>query len=77
MPNVSRCLKRSLVVGDKVEGSKLVYRYDTSWHQVWAGTERATQAEITGKTLTLTTAPFKSSLTGLDVVVITTWERVE
>jgi hypothetical protein len=61
----------------KVEGSKLVYRYDTSWHQAWTGTERTTQVDIAGKKLTLTTAPFKGSLTGLDVVVITTWERVE
>ena len=61
----------------KVEGNKITARYDTSWHQVWTGTERSSQIEISGKKLTLTTAPFKSSFTGLDVVSITTSERVE
>ena len=61
----------------KVEGDKLTTRYDTSWHQAWTGTERSGTVEISGKKLTITGAPFKSSLTGLDVVAITTAEKVE
>ena len=61
----------------RLEGNKLVTRYDTSWHQGWTGTERTGTVEISGKTLTLTGAPFKSSLTGLDIVAISTFERVE
>ena len=61
----------------KVEGNKTISRFDTSWHQVWTGTERSAMIEISGKKLTLTTAPFKSSFTGLDVVSITTLEKVE
>jgi len=61
----------------KVEGNKFTGRYDTSWHQAWTGTERSVTVAISGKTLTTTTAPFKSSLTGLDVVAIATLEKVE
>ena len=35
------------------------------------------QAEIKGKTLTVTTEPFKAAADGKEVVVTTIWERVE
>ena len=60
-----------------IEGGKLINRYDTSWQQVWTGTERAVIFVIDGNTLTTTTPPFKSRLTGLQVVAIATAERVE
>jgi Lipocalin-like domain len=59
------------------EGNKVTTRFDTSWHQAWTGTQRVSTVEITGKTLTSNGAPFKSALTGLDVVPVTTFERVE
>jgi hypothetical protein len=61
----------------RLEGNKLITRFDTSWHQAWTGTERTNTVEISGKTLMNASAPFKSSLTGLDVVSIVTYERVE
>ncbi len=61
----------------KVEGNKIVTHYDTSWHQIWTGRDISSQTEIKGKTLTLTTEPFKSPLDGKEVVAVTTWERVE
>jgi len=61
----------------KVEGNKAVTRYDTSWHQLWTGRDISAQTEINGKTLTLTTAPFKAAADGKEVVVVTTWDRVE
>lgn len=62
----------------RVEGNKLAIRYETSWHQLWTGSERSGPPPvISGKTLTTTTAPFKSPLDGAEVVVVTTWERVE
>jgi len=61
----------------KVEGNKVVTRYDTSWHQLWTGRDISGQAEINGKTLTLTTEPFKAAVDGKEVVVTTIWERVE
>ena len=73
-------LFRSLAGGSgtyKIEGKKMTVRYDTSWHQLWTGTDVVTDAEVSGTTLTLTTAPFKSPQDGKDVTVVTTWERVE
>ena len=61
----------------KVEGNKSVTRYDTSWHQLWTGRDLSTELEIKGKTLTVTTEPFKSAVDGKEVVVVTTWERLE
>jgi Lipocalin-like domain len=61
----------------KVEGNKIATHYDTSWHQIWTGRDISSQTEIKGKTLTLTTEPFKSPLDGKEIVVVTTWERVE
>lgn len=61
----------------KIDASKVVARYDTSWHQLWTGKDLPAEANVKDKTLTLTTAPFKSPMDGADVVVVTTWERVE
>lgn len=73
-------LFRTLAAGGgtyKVEGKKVIFHYDTSWHQLWTGTDVTTDAEISGKTLTLTNAPFKSPQDGKEVVVVTTWDRLE
>lgn len=48
-------------------GGKLINWYDTTWHQAWAGTERAVTLVIDGNTFTTTTPRFKGSLTGLQV----------
>jgi hypothetical protein len=61
----------------RVEGNKIVARFDTSWHHAWTDTERQIAVEITANTLTTTSAPFKSSLTGVSVVSIGTYERAE
>lgn len=61
----------------KVEGNKVLTRYDTSWHQLWTGRDLSAQIEIQGKTLTITTEPFKAAVDGKEVVVTTTWERAE
>jgi hypothetical protein len=61
----------------KVEGNMIVTRVDSSWVQSWTGTERRTQAELSGNKLTLTSMPFKSTVTGQDVVTTTTAERLE
>ena len=61
----------------RVDGNKVITRYTTSWHQAWTGTERIGTVELSGKTMTNTGAPFKSALTGLDVVAVSTYERVE
>jgi Lipocalin-like domain len=61
----------------KIEGNKIVTHYDTSWHQLWTGRDISSQSEITDKTLTVTTDPFKSAVDGKEILVVTTWERVD
>jgi hypothetical protein len=61
----------------RIEGNMIVGRCDASWNQAWTGIERTSSAQIVGKTLTLTSTPFKSAIDGKEVVVITTWERTE
>ena len=60
----------------RVEGSTVSLRYDSSWNQSWTGTERKAQMQVSGKTLTWTSPPFKA-LDGKDVISISTLERVE
>jgi hypothetical protein len=60
----------------RVEGDKVVLRYDTSSNQLWTGTERRADMKVVGNVLTWTSAPFPSS-NGKEVVSIQTFERAE
>ena len=60
-----------------VDGKKVIFGYETSWHQLLTGTAEASEAEISGKTLTVSTAPFTSPRDNKTVTVVTTWERIE
>ena len=64
----------------RVEGTTVSFKYTTSSNQSWTGTERKAPALVSGKTLTMTSAPFKAgfgNLAGKDVTAITTFERLE
>ena len=61
----------------KVVGKKLIFNIENSSIQSWNGTERAINIEINGAKLTGTSDPFKSLISGLDVVAVVTWEKVE
>jgi hypothetical protein len=61
----------------KTEGNKVIYNVDIAWTPSWVGTTRTSQVEVASNKLTLTTAPFKSTLDGKDIVVVTTYERAE
>jgi len=61
----------------KTEGSKVIFDVDIAWVQSWVGTTRTDQVEMASDKLTVTTPPFKSTLDGQDIVVITTYERAE
>jgi hypothetical protein len=61
----------------KMQGKQAVTHIDASWIQSWTGTDRPLDIEITGRKLTMTSAPFKSPVDGKDVVVITTYDRAE
>ena len=61
----------------RLEGNTVSLRYDSSWNQSWTGTERKAEMQVSGKTLTWKSPPFKALDTGKDVVAITTLERME
>ena len=47
----------------------VVHHIDTSWNQAWTGTDQIRHLCWTGDVLTITTAPYKSYLDGLDGTV--------
>jgi hypothetical protein len=61
----------------KVEGNTLTSTFDVSWNQGWAGTSQKRQIEISGNKLTITSAPYKSPLTGKEQAFVSILERVE
>ena len=61
----------------KTEGNKVIYNVDIAWVQSWVGPTRTYQVEMASNKLTVTTPPFKSTLDGQDIVVVTTYERAE
>jgi hypothetical protein len=61
----------------KTDGDKVIMQYGVSYIPSWTGTARTFQAQIAGNKLTMTAEPFKSRRDGKDIVVVTTWERVE
>ena len=74
-------LFRTMVAGSGkykvVHGKKIILSYEASYHQLLTGTDDAAEAEISGQTLTVSTAPFKSPRDNKMVTVVTTWERLE
>lgn len=60
----------------RVEGDKVVLSYDTSWNQLWTGTERRADMKVTGNVLTWTSPPYPT-LDGKEVIGIQTFERTE
>ena len=61
----------------RVEGKRLIISVEDSSIQSWNGSTRTLDIDVNGRRLTGTSEPFKSLITGLDVVGIVTWEKVE
>jgi hypothetical protein len=62
----------------KVEDDKVVVTVEISWNQAWTGTVRpGFKASVQGKTLTITSSPFKSTVDGTMVTTKLSLERVE
>ena len=57
--------------------SRLVFVPEATTSQATVGRELAYHIQIAGKTLTATSAPTKSPMDGQEVVIITTWDRLE
>jgi hypothetical protein len=60
-----------------VEGNKVVHRVVAAWRPDWIGTDQIRFFEISGKQLTIKTAPVTFSQTGQQIVSTLTFERVE
>ncbi len=61
----------------RVEGTKLIITIEDSSIQSWNGTRRTINIDSDGKKLIGTSEPFKSLITGQDVVAVISWERLE
>lgn len=62
----------------KVDGGKIVDSVDGAWNQGWVGTKfTIDRYEVSDKKLTMVSAPFKATADGAEMVVTTTFERVE
>jgi Lipocalin-like domain len=61
----------------RMEGTKLLMAIEDSSIQSWNGTTRTLDIEVSGRKLTGTSEPFKSLISGVDVVAVFTWERLE
>lgn len=61
----------------RIEGGKVFISIEDSSIQSWNGTVRVINVELDGKKLTGTSEPFKSLISGQDVVAVITWERIE
>jgi hypothetical protein len=56
---------------------KLLFIPEASTNQATVGREQAYHIQVAGKTLTATSAPIKSPMDGQEVVIVTTYERLE
>ena len=62
----------------KVEGGKIADTVEGAWNDSWVGkTFNIDKYEVSDKTLTMVSAPFKANMDGAEMVVTTTYERVE
>jgi hypothetical protein len=62
----------------KVEGGKIIQSVENAWNQGWVGTKfNLVKYEVSDKTLTPVSEPFKAVLDGTEIIVTTTYDRVE
>ena len=62
----------------EIKEGRIVDSVEGAWNEGWAGTKfNIDKYEASDKTLTMVSAPFKSTIDGADIVVTTTYERVE
>ena len=62
----------------KVEGGKIIDSIEGAWNEGWVGTTfTIDKYAVSDKTLTMVSAPFKATMDGVEMVVTTTYERVE
>jgi hypothetical protein len=60
-----------------VEGRKLTTRIENSWNKAWNGNILTSEFEVSGNTLTVTSAPTAAAKDGKQVVFVHTFEKAE
>ena len=62
----------------KVERGKIVDTIEVAWNEGWVGREfTIDKYDVSDKSLIMVSAPFKANMDGAEMVVTTTYERVE
>ena len=61
----------------RVEGNKVIHHVEAAWLPHWVGIDAVRFFEISGKSLTIKTAPQMFSQTGKQIVSTLTFEKVE
>jgi hypothetical protein len=61
----------------RVEGNKVIHHVEAAWLPDWVGTDRVRFFEISGKSLTIKTAPQMFSQTGKQIVSSLVFEKIE
>ena len=62
----------------EIAGGKIVDTVTGAWNEAWVGTKfYIDNYTLAGNTLTMVSAPFKATVDGVEMVVTTTFERVE
>ncbi len=62
----------------KVAGGKIVDTVADAWNEGWVGTKfKIGKYEVSDQTLMMVSAPFKATVDGVEMVVTTTYQRVE
>jgi hypothetical protein len=58
-----------------IDNEKVIHHVDISWNETWTGTDQVRFFKLEGNKLTITSAPAKNPITGLDAVGVLVWER--
>jgi Lipocalin-like domain len=63
----------------RVEAGRFITRVDTSWNEVWTGTEQVRFVELKGDTMTLTSAwqPDPNTPGNPEARIVAAWKRVK
>jgi Lipocalin-like domain len=60
-----------------LEGGKVIHHVDISWNEAWTGTDQVRFYKLDGNTLTITTAPNKSTYDGRESRTVLVLEKVK
>jgi len=60
-----------------LEGGKVIHHVDISWNEAWTGTDQIRFYKLDGNTLTITTAPNKSTYDGRESRTVLVLEKVK